>query len=389
MNQDGFKPILLGLRETVSAMADFLARLSFWRFVGLCLLLMMVAGVAESLFPEHRKHSSTIVIKKDKAPAEIPDTNKPIEPIDPEQTAEKSKGKGVEIRIDDAGIVVRGSKDLERLGKKIEERIDREDIDTHDDQVTQGVPLPQIAVLMIMLMLIVRLVSKSKLQAEAQTAVARDQAEREALSRQLAEARLQALQAQVEPHFLFNTLAAVEYLIETDPPRAAQMQRNLIGYLRSVMPNFRKPDSTLGREVDICRHYLEILKMRMEDRLQVTIDVPTHLETAAVPPLMLQSIVENAIRHGLEPKPEGGQLHLRAEVSEGRLAITVVDTGVGFSSVGLPSSGAPASSGVGLANIRERLAALFGERGRLMISPNLPHGSQVRLELPYATGGSK
>jgi sensor histidine kinase YesM len=141
--------------------------------------------------------------------------------------------------------------------------------------------------------------------------------------------------------------------------------------------------------VDICRHYLEILKMRMEDRLQVTIDVPTHLEAAAVPPLMLQSIVENAIRHGLEPKPEGGQLHLRAEVSEGRLAITVVDTGVGFSSVGLPSSGAPASSGVGLANIRERLAALFGERGRLMISPNLPHGSQVRLELPYATGGSK
>jgi signal transduction histidine kinase len=381
MNQDGPKGVLLGLRETVSTMADFLARLSFWRFVGLCVLLMMAASVAESLFPEHRKHSSTIVIKKDKIPAETPGTNKQIEP---DQTADKDKGKGVEIRIDEAGIVVRGSKDLERLGKKIEERIDRENIDTEDGEIIQSVPLPQIAVLMIMLMLIVRLVSKSKLQAEAQTAVARDQAEREALSRQLAEARLQALQAQVEPHFLFNTLAAVEYLIETDPPRAAQMQRNLIGYLRSVMPNFRKPDSTLGREVDICRHYLEILKMRMEDRLQVTIDVPTHLESAALPPLMLQSIVENAIRHGLEPKPEGGQLHLRADVSEGRLAITVVDTGVGFS-----SHGAPASSGVGLANIRERLAALFGDRGRLMISPNLPHGSQVRLELPYAPGGSK
>jgi signal transduction histidine kinase len=380
MNQDFLKRLLLGLRETVSAMADFLARLSFWRFAGLCLLLMMVAGVAESLFPEHRKHTSTIVIKKDKAPVETPTTS---EPAEPDKTV-SDKGKGVEIRIDEAGIVVRGSKDLERLGKKIEERLDRENIDTDDDDVSQSVALPQIAVLLIMLMLIVRLVSKSKLRAEAQTAVARDQAEREALSRQLAEARLQALQAQVEPHFLFNTLAAVEYLIETDPPRAAQMQRNLIGYLRSVMPNFRKPDSTLGREVDICRHYLEILKMRMEARLEVSIDVPTHLEAAAMPPLMLQSIVENAIRHGLEPKPEGGQLHLRAEVSEGRLAITVVDTGVGFASYG-----APASGGVGLANIRERLAALFGDRGRLMISPNLPHGSQVRLELPYAPGGSK
>jgi hypothetical protein len=374
------------LRDSLSTLGDFLARLTAWQFVGLCVLLMIAAGISNDILERTapKPPRTPIVIEKEHWPG-LPKPPKPPGVKDGESSAnpsgdEKSvdipQGKEkIEIRIGDEGIVVRGSDDIERLARKIEKRIDR---DEEDDDARRGVNLPQLAFLLIILLLIVRMLSKSKIKAEAATAAACDLAEREALSRQLAEARLQAMQAQVEPHFLFNTLAAVEHLIETDPPRAAQMQRNLIGYLRSVLPNFRKPESTLGREVEICRHYLEILKMRMEDRLAVEIAVPPQLENARMPPLMLQSIVENAIRHGLEPKPEGGQLYLGADLADDLLSITVVDTGIGFSGTGKPQG-----SGVGLANIRERLVALFGQRGRLTITPNRPTGTQVRLEIPY------
>ena len=183
-----------------------------------------------------------------------------------------------EVKIGHNGIVVLGPNDLDRLGKKAEQVIDEDsDADEHVDIETSSPNLPQFVFLLIVLMLIVRMVANSKLRAEAKAAVAIEAADHATLLQQLAEARLQAMQAQVEPHFLFNTLAAVEHLIETDPPRAAKMQRNLIGYLRSVMLNFRKRDSTLGREVEICRHYLEILKVRMEHRLDVVIDVASGL----------------------------------------------------------------------------------------------------------------
>ncbi|MBL0074448.1 MAG: histidine kinase [Rhodocyclaceae bacterium] len=237
----------------------------------------------------------------------------------------------------------------------------------------------QFVLLLILLMFIVRFVANSKLRAEAKAAVAIEAADHATLKQQLAEARLQALQAQVEPHFLFNTLAAVEHLIETDPPRAAKMQGNLIGYLRSVMPNLRKPDSTVGREVETCRHYLEILKVRMEDRLEVVIDVPPGLESASLPPLILQSLVENAIQHGLEPKAEGGQIKIKVEIADGHLVVIVADTGVGFTPKSSTSGG-----GLGLTNIRERLTAMFDKRGQLIITPNTPCGTQVRIELPYS-----
>ncbi len=138
-------------------------------------------------------------------------------------------------------------------------------------------------------------------------------------------------------------------------------------------------DSTVGREVDICRHYLEILKVRMEDRLDIVIDVPPGLESASLPPLILQSLVENAIQHGLEPKAEGGQIKIKAEISDGHLVIIVADTGIGFSPKSATSGG-----GVGISNIRERLAAMFDKRGQLIITPNAPCGTQVRIELPYS-----
>ena len=179
------------------------------------------------------------------------------------------------------------------------------------------------------------------------------------MQRQLSEAKMQMMQAQVEPHFLFNTLASVEHLIETDPPRASAMQRSLIQYLRAVLPQMRDNAlvTNLGREVDMVKAYLNLLKMRMEERLTVDLHMPDELRSAAFPPMMLQSMVENAIKHGLECKPEGGNLSVVAEVVDSKLRVTVADDGVGFGV--MPSNG----TGLGLPTIRERLKLLHGEAG--------------------------
>ena len=172
---------------------------------------------------------------------------------------------------------------------------------------------------------------------------------------------MEALQAQIEPHFLFNTLASIDQLIQTDPPRASRMQQSLIRYLRSAMPQMREGSRpSLGQQVDLCGAFLEIMAVRMEGRLQPVVRVPEGLKSAVFPSMMLQTLVENAIKHGLEPKPEGGRLEIGAEVVDGQLAVHVLDTGVGF----MPK----AEGGVGLANIRERLKALYDGRAELIIT---------------------
>jgi signal transduction histidine kinase len=218
-----------------------------------------------------------------------------------------------------------------------------------------------------------------KKRAEAQTRTANEAAERESMQRQLSETKMQMMQAQVEPHFLFNTLASVEYLIETDPPRASAMQRSLIQYLRAVLPQMRDNAvvTNLGREVDMVMAYLNLLKMRMEERLTVDLQIPDGLRSAAFPPMMLQSMVENAIKHGLECKPEGGTLKIAAEVAHNKLRVTVTDDGVGFGV--MPSDG----TGLGLPTIRERLALLHGDQGQLHIAANSPSGVIVTIEVPY------
>ncbi|MEG2901122.1 MAG: histidine kinase, partial [Massilia sp.] len=205
-----------------------------------------------------------------------------------------------------------------------------------------------------------------KKRADAEAQVANAAAEREAMQRQLMETKMQMMQAQVEPHFLFNTLASVEHLIRVDPPRASAMQRSLIQYLRAVLPQMRDNAvvTGLGREVDMVNAYLDLLKMRMEERLTVNLRVPDGLRSAAFPPMMLQSMVENAIKHGLECKPEGGTLNIVAEVVDSRLRVTVADDGVGFGV--MPSDG----TGLGLQTIRERLKLLHGEAGWLHIGAN-------------------
>lgn len=218
-----------------------------------------------------------------------------------------------------------------------------------------------------------------KKRAELQTRTANAAAERESMQRQLSETKMQMMQAQVEPHFLFNTLASVEHLIETNPPRASAMQRSLIQYLRAVLPQMRDNIlvTNLGREVDMVTAYLNLLKMRMEERLTVDMQIPEGLRNAAFPPMMLQSMVENAIKHGLECKPEGGTLKIVADVADGKLRLTVTDDGVGFGVV--PSNG----TGLGLPTIRERLRLLHGDAGQLHIASNSPTGVIAMVEVPY------
>jgi LytS/YehU family sensor histidine kinase len=232
--------------------------------------------------------------------------------------------------------------------------------------------------LLIVTGIIVKVVLGGKKKAERRAQAATATAAEESLKRQLVEAQLKMMQAQVEPHFLFNTLASVDYLIETDPRTASKMQKNLIQYLRAALPQMREGSTTLGKEVQLCRAFLEILKFRMEDRLQYTVIVPQGLQSAQFPPMMLQSLVENSIKHGLEPKPEGGSLTISADIANGKLRVTVADTGLGFAVAGQPGTG------VGLANVRERLAALYGGNARLSIESNSPAGTIVTIEVPYS-----
>lgn len=247
--------------------------------------------------------------------------------------------------------------------------------------------LPQLALIWIFASAILKLVYKGRIQAEAKAAQATETAEAESLRRQVAEARMAAMQAQVEPHFLFNTLASIDHLIETDPPRASQMQKNLIALLRASMPTMREASGNggagavrdLGRELAVIRPYLEILKVRMEERLATEIDVPEGLHSAEFPPMMIQTLVENAVKHGLEPKPEGGRLRVKAEIVHGKLALSVADTGMGF------GRAATAGTGVGLANIRERLQLLYGTKATLTVTENPGGGTVVTITVPYRT----
>ena len=256
-----------------------------------------------------------------------------------------------------------------------------------------GDALMQFTLLWVVASAIVKFSYKGRMQAEVKAAQATETAESESLKRQVVEARMAAMQAQVEPHFLFNTLASIDHLIETDPPRASTMQKNLIALLRASMPTMREANGQaagdgngnssgvrdLGRELAVIRPYLEILKVRMEERLVTEIAVPDGLLSAEFPPMMIQTLVENAIKHGLEPKPEGGTLRVAAEILHGKMAVSVADTGLGF------GRAATAGTGVGLANIRERLQLLYGTRATLTVAENRPSGTLVTVTVPYKT----
>ena len=205
----------------------------------------------------------------------------------------------------------------------------------------------------------------------------RSEADRQRLARKHAEAELKVIRAQIEPHFLFNTLANLSFLIKDNPNQALAMLENLIDYLHAAVPRLRGESSTLRNELTMASAYVSLLQIRMGERLQAVFDIPEELLAIHFPPMMLITLIENAIKHGLNELPEGGSIAVSARRSGHTLQLCVADTGVG-----LPQSGSQASHGIGLTNVQERLASMYGERGCLALEPNVPRGTRATIEIP-------
>lgn len=211
-------------------------------------------------------------------------------------------------------------------------------------------------------------------------AIARHQAlafelERSELERKALDARLNLLQAQVAPHFLFNTLANVQTLVESGSPQASRVLRSLIAYLRAAVPRLNEPVSTLGHELEMVRAYLELMHMRIPDRLSFALHVDDTLLNMRCPPMTLLTLVENAVRHGIDPAEEGGRIDISGERRDGRCVLRVVDTGVGLHAT-------DRGLGTGLATLRERLRLVFGESAVLRVSAGAGGGVVAEIELP-------
>ena len=196
--------------------------------------------------------------------------------------------------------------------------------------------------------------------------------------KELTVAKLSLLHAQVEPHFLYNTLASAQLLTRADPARADQMLGNLIMYLRHSLPRTENALSTVGEELERAQAYLEILKIRMGSRLNLQVEVPKQLHSVLFPTMMLQTLVENAIKHGLEPKPGGGTVWILARAIENSVALTVADDGRGFSAEG-------GGTGIGLRNVRERLRLAYGNSASFAIVANFPAGVAATITVPDTT----
>jgi signal transduction histidine kinase len=195
-----------------------------------------------------------------------------------------------------------------------------------------------------------------------------------ALEKQALNAQLKVLQAQIEPHFLFNTLANVQELVEARSPQASTMLKSLIAYLRASMLRLRAENATLADELQLVRAYLELMTVRMAERLQFSIDASSAAQAAKCPPMALLTLVENAIRHGLDPSIRGGRVEISATAGQGQLVVRVADTGVGLNPHAPP--------GTGLANLRERLKAMYGNAAQLELAENQPHGVVATMTLP-------
>lgn len=192
--------------------------------------------------------------------------------------------------------------------------------------------------------------------------------------KQALEANLKLLQAQVEPHFLFNTLSNVLSLIDTDPTKGKSMLVDLIHYLRTSLSRTLPVATTLDQEMNIIKAYLNIQKIRMGERLRFSIELPDGLREHPFPPMLLQPLVENAVKHGLEPAIEGGEITIKVMEENGLIRIEVQDTGNGFSSYD--------TAGVGITNVRERIRLLYGDKGRFILEANDPHGVKAIIEVP-------
>jgi hypothetical protein len=211
-------------------------------------------------------------------------------------------------------------------------------------------------------------------------ALAREQAlaldlARSETARLALDARLNLLQAQVAPHFLFNTLANIQALVEARSPKAPEVLRSLVAYLHAAVPRLHEPVTSLGQEVDLVRAYLELMRMRLPDRLAFEMNVEAPARSLRCPPMILLSLVENAVRHGIDPSEVGGNIAIDVRVTEGRCWIRVADSGAGLQA-------SDRGLGTGLATLRERLALVFGDQASLRIRAREPRGVVAELEFP-------
>lgn len=199
--------------------------------------------------------------------------------------------------------------------------------------------------------------------------------ERSELERRALDARFRLLQAQVEPHFLFNTLANVQALVEAGAPQAAKVLKSLIAYLRAAVPRLHETATTLGQELELVRAYLEVMHMRMPDRLRFEMHVDQTLINLQCPPMTLLTLVENAVRHGIDPSEMGGNIVIEVRQESSRCLASVADTGVGLKAAGR-------GLGTGLASLRERLQLAFGAEAQLTLSEVVPHGVHAEVSFP-------
>ncbi|MES2322917.1 MAG: histidine kinase [Pseudomonadota bacterium] len=396
--QQHLATVLAWLHRAFDATSTWVSQLSWWKFLLVAALSLWAANILQD---ELFSGSEEVVVRADSPKRKgQPDSNiliddsgihfnprkpvrPPVPPVAPEAPEPPARAAGGGASAPGPGESVH----IElppQIGEELSNAIEMAVESAAEEKVTRyhkqaSTWFISFVTLLILALLAMKALVGGKKRAEAETMTANAAAERASMQRQLSETKMQMMQAQVEPHFLFNTLASVEYLIETNPPRASAMQRSLIQYLRAVLPQMRDNAvvTNLGREADMVKAYLNLLKMRMEERLIVDMQIPEGLRTAAFPPMMLQSMVENAIKHGLECKEEGGTLKIVADVAGNKLRVIVTDDGVGFGVV--PSDG----TGLGLPTIRERLKLLHGDQGQLHIAANTPSGVIATIEVPF------
>lgn len=398
------------LTSAFHAYARWLVDISWKRFFVLALLLLICAGILAGqpfLSIDLRdKPVKVVKITSQEGPRASEGNSQP-QGVSSTRTVVVINEKGVQIDTTDkpqdaASEASVSAASSPSSGKGAEPQApDPDTHETHDVEdnffeithpFVPGELLMDAVILFILASMILKIAYKAQIQAEQQaseaTAAARAAsalAEAEQLRRQLVEARIATMQAQIEPHFLFNTLASIEHLIQTDPDRAQKMQQHLIDLLRASMPQLReaieRPLAPLGREMDMVRPYLAIQKIRMEERLDVRLSVPEGLLSAELPPLMLQTLVENAIQHGLEPQPAGGFIEVGAQVRDGQLVLEVSDNGAGLN--GFAATSSLSSRGTGLHNIRERLQLHYGNQAALEVQARAEGGTLARLKLPY------
>jgi sensor histidine kinase YesM len=240
----------------------------------------------------------------------------------------------------------------------------------------ESIPLPQLLLLGLLFGSIITYFFHSReTMARARALIQEERIKRLSLEKEGLETRLRLLQAQVEPHFLFNSLSNILSLLDTDLGKGKEMLADLIRYLRASLSRTREKTTTLEQEMELVRAYMNIYKVRMGERLRYRIEFPDHLKDRPLPPLLIQPLVENAIRHGLEPKIEGGEISIIVRENGDTLRLEVSDTGIGLDE--------KSPAGIGFSNIRERLQTLYDGRGQLILEENAPCGVKAILEIPH------